>query len=74
MANRQSEQLLLSFTKPRGDAVGSPCHQPETPAAIWEYSGFTKGFTNHKWCAKHYVGLMLADGSIKRCDCGCHLG
>jgi hypothetical protein len=62
----------LTFNK-RGGPLDSPCFQPPTSVALWEYSGFASDFTNHKWCAKHYVGLMLPDGSIKRCDCPCHL-
>lgn len=56
--------------------LDSPCEADDLPPAEQEsqneYCGYKRGFTKHDWCQRHYIGLMLEDGTIKRCGCPCH--
>jgi hypothetical protein len=57
-------------------ALKSPCEYPDLPAVaqalLNHYCGFRPDFTKHDWCARHWIGVMLRDGTIKRCPCDCH--
>jgi hypothetical protein len=65
----KTEVQLDLFPAKEGDTL---CFFRPLTVEEWDYSGFKKGFTNHLWCAKHYIGKRLKDGTIKRCECACH--
>lgn len=56
--------------------LDSPCEQYDLPPTEQvsqnEYCGYRQVFTKHDWCQRHYIGLMLEDGTIEGCYCPCH--
>lgn len=65
------EQLELNLLQKIG-LIQTLCDFRALTAKEWEYSGFPKTYTNHKWCQKFYRGVLNADGSIISCPCSCH--
>lgn len=57
---------------PDARVILAPCLSPDPPEEVWAYARFPRGFNNHKWCERFYVGVVRADGTLERCPCACH--
>lgn len=50
----------------------TPCEGPDHTPELNAYCGFSRSFTKHDWCKRHYVGLLGEDGTLETCPCACH--